>query len=62
VSYVRNYGIKLADTEFLNLFDDDEILKPDYLEKSFEIYNKILGEKGDLKEFVLIPKLMFRQT
>ena len=62
VSYVRNYGIKSADTEFLNLFDDDEILKPDYLEKSFEIYNKILGEKGNLKEFVLIPKLMFRQT
>ena len=62
VSYVRNYGIKLADTEFLNLFDDDEILKSDYLEKSFEIYEKILGEKEELKEFVLIPKLMFRQT
>lgn len=62
VSYVRNYGIKLADTEFLNLFDDDEILKPDYLEKSFEIYEKILGEKEELKEFILVPKLMFRQT
>ena len=62
VSYVRNYGIKLADTEFLNLFDDDEILKPDYLEKSFEIYNKISGGNGDSKEFLLIPKLMFRQT
>jgi len=62
VSYVRNYGIKLADTEFLNLFDDDEILKPDYLEKSFETYEKILGEKEGLKEFVLVPKLMFRQT
>ena len=62
VSYVRNYGIKLADTEFLNLFDDDEILKPDYLEKSFEIYENILKEKNDLKEFILVPKLMFRQT
>lgn len=62
VSYVRNYGIKLADTEFLNLFDDDEILKPDYLEKSFEIYEKILSAKTELKEFILIPKLMFRQT
>lgn len=49
VSYVRNYGIKLADTEFLNLFDDDEILKPDYLEKSFEIYNVILNEVKNLK-------------
>ena len=62
VSYVRNYGIKLADTEFLNLFDDDEILKPDYLEKSFEVYEKILKEKKELKKFILVPKLMFRQT
>ena len=62
VSYVRNYGIKLADTEFLNLFDDDEILKPDYLEKSFEIYDKILNKKEVLKEFIIVPKLMFRQT
>lgn len=81
VSYVRNYGIKLADTEFINLFDDDEILKPNYLEKSFEIYNVILSEmqwneeskKKDSSlrsgwqiqtkwEFVLVPKLMFRQT
>ena len=42
VSYVRNYGIKMADTEFTNLFDDDEILKPDYLQKSFEIYKNVL--------------------
>ena len=79
VSYVRNYWIKLADTEFLNLFDDDEILKPDYLEKSFEIYTVILNEVKNLKKdssslyssewqkqskwgFVLVPKLMFRQT
>ena len=62
VSYVRNYGIKLVDTEFLNLFDDDEILKPDYLEKSFKIYDKISNTKKDLKDFVLVPKLMFRQT
>jgi len=81
VSYVRNYGIKLADTEFLNLFDDDEILTPDYLEKSFKIYDVILSEmkwneeskKKDSSlrsewqkqfkwDFVLVPKLMFRQT
>ena len=81
VSYVRNYGIKLADTEFINLFDDDEILKPDYLQKSFEIYNVILSEmqwneeskkkdssvcsecqKQSKWQFVLVPKLMFRQT
>ena len=103
VSYVRNYWIKLADTEFLNLFDDDEILRPDYLEKSFKIYDVILSEmkwnaptsppasresslrgressqsgkkykkkdsslrsewqKWSKWEFVLVPKLMFRQT
>ncbi len=80
VSYVRNYGIKLADTEFLNLFDDDEILKPDYLEKTFQIYDVILSEmqwneakkkdsslrsewqKQSKWDFVLVPKLMFRQT
>jgi len=62
VSYVRNYGIKLADTDFLNLFDDDEILKSDYLEKSFEIYDKILKKKEELNGFILVPKLMFRQT
>jgi len=102
VSYVRNYWIKLADTEFLNLFDDDEILKLDYLEKSFEIYYSILNSchsegakrpknlfhlsrwikrdslypsfysgwhavtsewQKQLKwEFILVPKLMFRQT
>ena len=107
VSYVRNYGIKLADTEFLNLFDDDEILKPDYLEKSFEIYGVISNETQNLApkdenlkkssalrasriagqgsplskgghcfsaqsssewqqqskwDFILVPKLMFRQT
>ena len=79
VSYVRNYGIKLSDTEFVNLFDDDEILKPDYLQKSFEVYDAILNEVKNLKkysssqsssewqmqtkwQFVLVPKLMFRQT
>ena len=81
VSYVRNYGIKLADTEFINLFDDDEILKPDYLQKSFDIYDVILSEmqwneeskkkdsslgskwqKQSKWQFVLVPKLMFRQT
>ncbi len=41
VSYVRNYGIKLADTEFINLFDDDELFKSDYLQKTFDIRNEI---------------------
>lgn len=41
VSYVRNYGIKLADTQFINLFDDDEVFDPDYLQKTFDLYNEL---------------------
>lgn len=60
VSYVRNYGIKLADTEFINLFDDDELFEPDYIQKSFDIR---LDKKGELKkDFLLVPTLMFRKT
>lgn len=41
VSYVRNYWIKLADTEFINLFDDDELFDSDYLQKTFDLYNEL---------------------
>lgn len=41
VSYVRNYWIKLADTQFINLFDDDELFEPDYLQKTFDLYNEL---------------------
>ena len=41
VSNVRNYWIKLADTEFINIFDDDEIFKKDYLQTSFDLWNEI---------------------
>lgn len=60
VSYVRNYGIKLADTEFINLFDDDEIFTKNYLQKSFDLRNKQYQETK--KDFVLVPTLMFRKT
>ncbi len=60
VSYVRNYGIKLADTKFINLFDDDEIFKKDYLQKSFDLRNQKREELQ--KDFVLTPTLMFRET
>ena len=47
VSYVRNYWIKLADTEFLNLFDDDELFDSDYLQKLliFDMNIKIIYKK-----------------
>ncbi len=60
VSYVRNFGIKLAKTEFINLFDDDEIFYKDYLQKSFDIRN--IKREELQKDFVLVPTLMFRKT
>ncbi len=60
VSYVRNYGIKLADTKFINLFDDDEVFEKNYLQKSFDLRNQKREELQ--KDFVLVPTLMFRKT
>jgi len=66
VSYVRNYGIKLADTKFINLFDDDELFDSDYLQKTFDLRNKIkivsLKERCGGDNFILVPTLMFRKT
>lgn len=60
VSYVRNYGIRLADTKFINLFDDDELFHKDYLQKSFDIRNQ---KKEEFQtDFILTPTLMFRKT
>ena len=60
VSYVRNYGIKLTDTRFINLFDDDEVFKKDYLQRSFNLRNQ---KREELKmDFILVPTLMFRKT
>lgn len=60
VSYVRNYWIKLVDTEFLNLFDDDELFDSDYLQKTFDIRHE--HKNYIQKDFVLTPTLMFRKT
>lgn len=67
VSYVRNYWIKLADTEFVNLFDDDnELFDSHYLQKSFDLREDIKNLplqklfKNDM--FILVPTLMFRKT
>jgi len=60
VSYVRNFWIKLADTQFINLFDDDELFYKDYLQKSFDIRNQKREELQ--KDFVMVPTLMFRKT
>lgn len=66
VSYVRNFGIKLADTEFINLFDDDELFDSDYLQKTFDIRNEIKNSNTNststIGSFILTPTLMFRKT
>jgi hypothetical protein len=31
----------MADTEFTNLFDDDELFDSDYLQKTFDIWYEI---------------------
>jgi len=59
-SYNRNFGIKHAKGEYIQLMDDDERFEDDYLERSLalrEHYHKILK-----KDFVLTPTLMYRKT
>jgi hypothetical protein len=57
---VRNYGIKIANTPFINLFDDDELFESDYLKRSFDLRNR--QYQNIKKDFVLVPTLMFRKT
>jgi hypothetical protein len=57
---MRNFGIKLADTPFTNIFDDDEILPPKYLQQTFDYRNKY--HKEIKKDFLLAPTIMYRKT
>lgn len=59
-SALRNMGIREAQGEYIQLMDDDERFKDDYLERSLALrdhYHKILK-----KDFVLTPTLMYRKT
>lgn len=59
-SYVRNFGINKAKTEFINLMDDDEFFHPEYLQQSLDLREKLKNQIQ--KDFVLTPTLMYRQT
>lgn len=59
-SYVRNFGIQTADTEFMQLFDDDVVFDKHFLEESFSTRQTL--RKKIKKDFVLTPTLMYRKT
>lgn len=59
-SYVRNFGIKQARGEFIQLFDDDNRFNPDYLQKAFDLYQTM---KTKLKtEVIITPTLYYKKT
>ncbi len=60
-SATRNYWIKQANTKFLYLFDDDNLINPDHLQKTFDIY-KDQQKTLNKEELVLVWTLMYRHT
>ncbi len=59
-SYVRNYGIKHAKGQFIQLFDDDNAFDADYLEKALSFYEKY--SKHYQTEVLVTPTLMWRNS
>lgn len=59
-SYNRNFGIKAAKGEYIQLMDDDEWFEDDYLENSLALRDEYRERLG--KDFVLTPTLMYRKT
>ena len=59
-SELRNYGIQVASSEFINLMDDDERFDDDYIQKSMDYREKFRDIVG--RDFVLTPTLMYRKT
>lgn len=59
-SYVRNFWLKQAKGEFIQLFDDDNEVAPDFLEKCLKKREeKTLETKS---ECVILPSLYYRNT
>lgn len=59
-SYVRNQGIKAAQGEFIQLFDDDNTFDPNYLERALA-YHATFSKQYD-KEVFITPTLMRKNT
>ena len=59
-SYVRNFGIRYAKGEFIQLFDDDNEVDSDYLESCLKKRELITSETKS--ECVILPSLYYRNT
>jgi len=59
-SYVRNFGIKQAKGEFIQLFDDDNEVEPDFLEKCLKKRESLTSETKS--ECIILPTLYYRDT
>ena len=59
-SYVRNFGIQNVKGEFMQLFDDDNEVEPDFLEKCLKKREEITKETKS--ECVILPSLYYRDT
>ena len=59
-SYVRNFGIQNVKGEFIQLFDDDNEVAPDFLEKCLKKREEKTMETKT--ECVILPSLYYRNT
>lgn len=59
-SYVRNFGIRNVKGEFIQLFDDDNEVAPDFLEKCLKKREEKTSEIN--AECVILPSLYYRDT
>lgn len=59
-SYVRNFWIQKVKGEFIQLFDDDDRIEPDFLEKCLKKREEKTKETN--WECVILPSLYFRDT
>lgn len=59
-SYVRNFWLKQAKGEFIQLFDDDNEVESDFLEKCLKKRENLNSK--DMWEYVILPSLYYRDT
>ena len=59
-SYVRNFGIQNVKGEFIQLFDDDNEVAPDFLENCLKKREKKTSETKS--ECIILPSLYYRDT
>ena len=59
-SYVRNFWLQRATGEFIQLFDDDNEVEPDFLGKCLKKRENLNSK--DEWEYVILPSLYYRDT